>query len=177
MAPCPNIREMIILTLLRHFPLGLCLNPFCITFHHPLALLVIGIWQSKTTRNRGYTRFKTVCNKWDTGEYCNDICITCETVRKTSLLTRNFLQFWRNRHMRGGQKASLLRADSSSWCRRDVTRSKVGNGLPRGPQPVSHTARHRQRRWRRAPALRGENHRVQRSFLHWLLSWPHTAGC
>jgi len=27
MAPCPNIREMIILTLLLHFPLVLCFKP------------------------------------------------------------------------------------------------------------------------------------------------------
>lgn len=67
------------------------LNPFCVTFHNPLALLVIGIWHRKTTRNRGCTRFKTVCNKWDTDESYNSICITRETVRKTSLLTRNFL--------------------------------------------------------------------------------------
>lgn len=55
-----------------------------------LAFTVIDNRRGETNNRLGYTKLKTACNKCDTSEFCNTICITYKTVTRNSLLIRNF---------------------------------------------------------------------------------------
>jgi hypothetical protein len=86
----------------------------------------------------------------------------------TSLVTWNLWRYDASLTCAVGRRRAPGRWIAAYECVRDVTRAEFGNGLPRRTPPTSHAARHRQRRWRRAPALRG----VQQRALHLLLTFP-----